>query len=57
MNPMSFEKVIEGLSSDEILSTAIECGYMENKDYHVDDAVVVPYWLAQILGRVCVPMK
>ncbi len=51
MNPSDFEKLIEGLSSDEIISAAIECGFLENKDIARGDIAEIPYWLAKILAK------
>jgi hypothetical protein len=51
MKPAEFEKLIKGLSSDEILSAAIECGYLKNRDINAGDEAEIPYWLAQILAK------
>lgn len=51
MNPSDFEKLIEGLSSDEIILAAIECGFLENKNIAKGDEVMVPRWLAEILEK------
>jgi hypothetical protein len=51
MSPSDFEKLIEGLSSDEIISAAIQCGYLENRDISPGDVAEIPYWLAQILSK------
>lgn len=49
MNPAEFRKLVDGMSSDEIISAAIGCGLLENKDVRVGDEVVIPRWLAEIL--------
>jgi hypothetical protein len=49
MNPAAFKKLVEGMTSDEIFSAAIESGLLENKDIHFGDVVTVPHWLAEIL--------
>jgi len=49
-NPADFEKLIKGLSSDEIISAAIECGLLENKDINEGDEVTIPRWLAEDRG-------
>ena len=51
MNPADFAKLVEGLSQDEIISLAIDCGYLENKDIARGDEVTVPRWLADILAK------
>jgi len=51
MNPSEFAKLTKGLSSNEIIAAAIECGFLENKDIMRGDEVVVPRWLAEILQR------
>ncbi len=49
MSPEEFERLIDGLSADEIISTAIECGLLENKDLAYGDIVTIPRWLSEIL--------
>ena len=51
MNLSEFEKLIKGLSSDEIISAAIDCGFLENRDINRGDELVIPSWLAEILAK------
>jgi hypothetical protein len=51
MNPVVFEKLIKGLSSDEIISAAIECGLLENKNIFAGYEATIPHWLAEIFAR------
>jgi hypothetical protein len=49
LKPADFEKIVDGLSSDEVISAAIECGLLENKDISCGDVVMIPRWLAEVL--------
>jgi len=49
MNPTEFKALTKGMCFDEIISTAIECGYLENKDIPFGAVIEVPHWLAEIL--------
>jgi len=51
MNPAGFEKLVRGLPDQEILSIAVECGFLQNRDIHRGDEVMVPRWLAEILQK------
>jgi hypothetical protein len=49
VKPADFETFVKGLSSNEIISAAVECGFLENSDICIGDEVAVPRWLAEIL--------
>jgi hypothetical protein len=51
ISPTAFEKLIEGLSSREIISAAIACGYLETKTIPRGYETQIPRWLAEILSR------
>lgn len=51
ISPTAVEKLIEGMSPDEIILAAIQCGYLETNAISRGYEAQVPRWLAEILSR------
>jgi hypothetical protein len=51
MSPEEFEKLIEDLSPEDIISTAVDCGLIKKRNIRHGDEIIIPRWLADILAR------